>query len=76
MFDEALVQVASGQLVRLPELSTRLAIGDKGDVSIVYILSHLSNALTIFLRPTFRISCLHLEAFSPYSCPNRAQRTL
>jgi ubiquitin-conjugating enzyme E2 O len=39
MFDEALVQVASGQLVRLPELSTRLAVGDKGDVSISQLCS-------------------------------------
>lgn len=32
IFDESLVQVASGQLVRLPEMTARFAVGDKGDV--------------------------------------------
>ena len=35
IFDESLVQVASGQLVRLPELTARFAVGDKGDVRIL-----------------------------------------
>ena len=33
MFDEAWVEVAGGELVRLPELSARLAVGEKGPVS-------------------------------------------
>ena len=33
MFDEASVEVSGGTLVRLPELSARLAIGEKGPVS-------------------------------------------
>ncbi|KAG5647587.1 hypothetical protein DXG03_008940 [Asterophora parasitica] len=30
LFDESLVEVSTGQLVRLPELSSRLTVGDKG----------------------------------------------
>ncbi len=33
MFDEAWVEVSGGNLVRLPELSARLAVGEKGTVS-------------------------------------------
>jgi hypothetical protein len=33
LFDEAVVDVSNGQLVRLPELSSRLTVGDKGSVS-------------------------------------------
>ena len=33
MFDESLVEVPGGTLVRLPELSARLAVGEKGSVS-------------------------------------------
>jgi hypothetical protein len=33
VFDEAIVQVSSGQLVRLPELGSRLNVGDTGSVS-------------------------------------------
>ena len=33
MFDEAIVEMSTGQLVRLPELSARLAVGEKGPVS-------------------------------------------
>jgi hypothetical protein len=32
MFDETLVQLANGRLMRVPELHNRLAVGDKGDV--------------------------------------------
>ncbi|KZP16787.1 hypothetical protein FIBSPDRAFT_748048, partial [Athelia psychrophila] len=31
VFDESIVQVTSGQLVRLPEISSRLTVGDKGN---------------------------------------------
>jgi len=33
LFDESIIQVATGQLIRLPELSSRLAVGEKGTVS-------------------------------------------
>ena len=33
VFDEAIIQVSSGQLVRLPELGSRLNVGDSGSVS-------------------------------------------
>lgn len=33
LFDEATVDVSNGQLVRLPELSSRLTVGEKGSVS-------------------------------------------
>lgn len=33
MFDEAWVEVSGGNLIRLPELSARLLIGEKGNVS-------------------------------------------
>ena len=33
MFDEAVVEMGSGTLVRLPELSARLAVGERGPVS-------------------------------------------
>jgi hypothetical protein len=33
LFDEAVVDVSNGQLVRLPELSSRLTVGEKGSVS-------------------------------------------
>ncbi len=37
MFDESLVEVPGGTLVRLPELSARLAVGEKGQVSCGYL---------------------------------------
>jgi ubiquitin-conjugating enzyme E2 O len=33
LYDESLVEVSNGQLVRLPEISSRLCVGDKGNVS-------------------------------------------
>ena len=33
MFDETTIEVGDGSLVRLPEVSARLSIGDRGDVS-------------------------------------------
>jgi ubiquitin-conjugating enzyme E2 O len=33
LFDEAVVDVSNGRLVRLPELSSRLTVGEKGSVS-------------------------------------------
>lgn len=34
MFDEAIVDVGGGKLVKLPELSARLNVGDRGDVRV------------------------------------------
>jgi ubiquitin-conjugating enzyme E2 O len=34
LFDESIIQLAAGQLVRLPELSSRLSVGDKGSVRL------------------------------------------
>lgn len=34
LFDESIIQLANGQLVRLPELSSRLSVGDKGNVRL------------------------------------------
>jgi hypothetical protein len=39
LFDEAVVDVSNGQLVRLPELSSRLTVGEKGSVSSFRCLS-------------------------------------
>lgn len=33
MFDEAVIEMAGGNIVRLPELSARLSTGQKGPVS-------------------------------------------
>lgn len=38
MFDESIVQASGGQLVRLPELSARLMVGDHGPVRPYYML--------------------------------------
>ncbi|KAH9082216.1 hypothetical protein EDB83DRAFT_2503321 [Lactarius deliciosus] len=53
LFDEAVVDVSNGQLVRLPELSSRLTVGEKGSVS-----DFPYSSLTWSLRP-FRISSRH-----------------
>lgn len=47
LYDESLIEVSTGELVRLPELSSRLAVGEKGTVSIV-IFYHL-HSINLFL---------------------------
>jgi hypothetical protein len=42
LFDEAVVDVSNGQLVRLPELSSRLTVGEKGSVRYSLCLSSSS----------------------------------
>lgn len=37
MFDEAIVEMSTGTLVRLPELSARLAVGEKGPVCTRFV---------------------------------------
>ena len=41
MFDESVIEVATGQLIRLPELSSRLTVGEKGTVSTRFDLTLL-----------------------------------
>lgn len=43
MFDEAVVEMGSGTLVRLPELSARLAVGERGPVSGIAVLTSISD---------------------------------
>lgn len=38
MFDEAVVDMGNGNLVRVPELSARLAVGEKGPVKLYHII--------------------------------------
>ncbi len=40
MFDEAWIEVAGGNMIRLPELSARLAIGEKGPVRVFTVLTY------------------------------------
>jgi ubiquitin-conjugating enzyme E2 O len=35
-FDESMIEVSTGQLVRLPEFSSRLCVGDKGNVGSLF----------------------------------------
>ncbi len=55
MFDEAMVEMESGALVRLPELSARLAVGERGPVSDYLYLIHvrlMSTSQNILPPPT------------------------
>ena len=36
MFDEAVIDMGNGNLVRVPELSARLDVGERGPVSVVH----------------------------------------
>ncbi|KAI0068302.1 hypothetical protein BV25DRAFT_1911299 [Artomyces pyxidatus] len=49
LFDEAVVDVSNGQLVRLPELSSRLTIGEKGS-DIIPAPINASNLFGFFTR--------------------------
>lgn len=40
MFDESIVQVSDGELVRVPELSAHLTVGERGPVSHPNIIMH------------------------------------
>ena len=40
MFDEAVIDMGSGNLVRVPELSARLAVGEKGPVGAASASNH------------------------------------
>ena len=46
MFDESIVQVADGQLVRVPELSAHLTIGERGSVSLQCLVIFLDSRTT------------------------------
>ncbi|KAI0371562.1 hypothetical protein BV20DRAFT_965322 [Pilatotrama ljubarskyi] len=57
MFDESLVEVPGGNLVRLPELSARLAVGEKGPDILPQPMSSVSGILGFLLggnRPSDR----------------------
>ncbi|KAH9899514.1 hypothetical protein C8Q73DRAFT_639825 [Cubamyces lactineus] len=49
MFDESLVEVPGGTLVRLPELSARLAVGEKGSDILPQPMSSVSGILGFLL---------------------------
>jgi hypothetical protein len=34
MFDEALIELDGGKIVRMPEMTSRLSVGDRGSASI------------------------------------------
>lgn len=50
LFDEAVVDVSNGQLVRLPELSSRLTVGEKGS-DIIPPPASVGNLFGLFSRP-------------------------
>ena len=50
MFDEAWVEVSGGNLVRLPELSARLAVGETGPVSPG---AHSTHSQDIYVVPGY-----------------------
>jgi len=50
LFDEAVVDVSNGQLVRLPELSSRLTVGEKGS-DIIPPPASVGNFFGLFSRP-------------------------
>ncbi|KAH9162782.1 hypothetical protein EDB89DRAFT_2024260 [Lactarius sanguifluus] len=50
LFDEAVVDVSNGQLVRLPELSSRLTVGEKGS-DIIPPPATVGNLFGLFSRP-------------------------
>ncbi|KAL7282655.1 hypothetical protein ACG7TL_004128 [Trametes sanguinea] len=52
MFDESLVEVPGGNLVRLPELSARLAVGEKGADILPQPMSSVSGILGFLLGGT------------------------
>lgn len=45
MYDESIVEVSTGQLVRLPELSSRLAVGEKGSVSLFHFTARAIHSI-------------------------------
>ncbi|KAI0307690.1 hypothetical protein B0F90DRAFT_1807124 [Multifurca ochricompacta] len=51
LFDEAVVDVSNGQLVRLPELSSRLTVGEKGS-DIIPPPASVGNLFGLFSRPS------------------------
>ncbi|KAI0257678.1 hypothetical protein BJV78DRAFT_1164298 [Lactifluus subvellereus] len=50
LFDEAVVDVSNGRLVRLPELSSRLTVGEKGS-DIIPPPASVGNLFELFSRP-------------------------
>ncbi|TDL28122.1 hypothetical protein BD410DRAFT_782087 [Rickenella mellea] len=50
MFDESIVEIADGQLVRLPEISARLTVGDKGSDILPAPVPNSQGIFAFFMR--------------------------
>ncbi|KAI0094796.1 hypothetical protein BDY19DRAFT_914675 [Irpex rosettiformis] len=64
MFDEAVVEMGSGALVRLPELSARLLVGERGPNILPPPTSGMQSLLGFFLgnaRPSSQDTVLHVK---------------
>ncbi|KAI0355359.1 hypothetical protein OH77DRAFT_1403203 [Trametes cingulata] len=64
MFDESLVEVPGGNLVRLPELSARLAVGERGPDILPQPMSSVSGILGFLLggnRPSDRDTVISVK---------------
>ncbi|KAI0775899.1 hypothetical protein BD413DRAFT_610617 [Trametes elegans] len=64
MFDESLVEVPGGNLVRLPELSARLTVGEKGSDILPQPMSSVSGILGFLLggtRPSDRDTVIQVK---------------
>ncbi|KAI0638530.1 hypothetical protein C8Q77DRAFT_1091600 [Trametes polyzona] len=64
MFDESLVEVPGGNLVRLPELSARLTVGEKGSDILPQPMSSVSGILGFLLggtRPSDRDTVISVK---------------
>ena len=51
MFDESTIEIADGSLVRLPEISARVGVGDRGLVSTFSRVNNLRLKVTKDLLP-------------------------
>ncbi|KAI0815073.1 hypothetical protein BC629DRAFT_1469034 [Irpex lacteus] len=64
MFDEAVVEMGSGTLVRLPELSARLAVGERGPNILPPPMSGMQSLIGFFLgnaRPSSQDTVVHVK---------------
>ncbi|KAI0348532.1 hypothetical protein BDW22DRAFT_1366335 [Trametopsis cervina] len=64
MFDEAVVEMGTGTLVRLPELSARLAVGERGPNILPPPMSGMQSLIGFFLgnaRPSSQDTVVHVK---------------
>lgn len=64
MFDEAVVEMSSGTLVRLPELSARLAVGERGPNILPTPMSGMQSLVNFFLgnvRPSAQDTVIEVK---------------